>query len=61
MLYVVVEKPTGPHHCDRWFTSVNIFHTRSRGASKTRVILSSRSTVLDAFSLPWVICVVLQL
>src|SRR5258708_34974385 len=36
-------KPCGPHHCAICFGSVHAFHTRSRGASKTRVMTNSRS------------------
>src|SRR3984893_7135670 len=36
-------KPLGPHHCASSFGSVQALNTISRGASNTRVILSSRS------------------
>src|ERR1700719_1569148 len=36
-------KPFGPHQCSRRSGSVSAFHTRSRGASKTRVTTSARS------------------
>src|SRR5258705_7394021 len=35
-------KPLGPHHCFASFTSVHAFQTRSRGASKVRLMTSSR-------------------
>src|SRR6266849_6140898 len=43
---MVFVKPFGPHHCAMCFGSVHAFHTRSRGASKTRVAVISRSVVL---------------
>src|SRR5579859_3985068 len=36
-----LEKLWGPHHWARYFGSVHAFQTSSRGASKTRVRLSS--------------------
>src|SRR4026209_2962112 len=44
---VVVVNPSGPHHCDRWRTSVNASNTSSRGALITREITISRSAVTD--------------
>jgi hypothetical protein len=44
---VVVVNPSGPHHRDRCRTSVNTSNTSSRGASMTREITISRSTVAD--------------
>src|SRR5712692_786442 len=38
-----VVKPRGPHHCLMRSGSVQALKTRLRGASKTRVITSSRS------------------
>src|SRR5947208_1278664 len=35
-------KPFGPHHCARRSASVQAFHTSSRGASKTRLMMNSR-------------------
>src|SRR5882672_2556221 len=43
ILWVVVVKPFGPHHCAMCSGSVHSLHTRSRGASKTRTAAISRS------------------
>src|SRR4026207_2341777 len=37
----VTLKPFGPHHCFKRSASVHAFHTRSRGASKTRLMMNS--------------------
>src|SRR5262245_4396811 len=53
-----VVKPRGPHHCAKRPGSVQALKTRRRGASKTRVMTSSRSSVwvaafvLASMSLP---------
>jgi hypothetical protein len=46
ILWIVFEKPFGPHHCAMWIGSVHTCHTSSRGASKPRVMEISRSAVL---------------
>src|SRR6266571_1485927 len=51
ILWVVVVKPFGPHHCPMCSCSVHTFHTSSRGASKTRVPRISRSPTSAAFLL----------
>src|SRR5882762_426027 len=51
ILWVVVVKPSGPHHSPMCSGSVHTFHTRSRGASKTRVPRISRSPTSAAFLL----------
>src|SRR5256885_11683163 len=43
---VVVEKPSGPHHCARCLGSVHAVHTSSRGASSTRVAMIDRGSCL---------------
>src|SRR5438128_1291895 len=53
---VVVEKPSGPHHCARCSGLVHAVHTSSRGASSTRVAMidrgsCSRSTLFLALTL----------
>src|SRR5580700_2294579 len=45
---MVVVNPCGPHHCTRCFGLVQASNTNSRGASKTRVKISSRSLALAA-------------
>src|SRR5580658_9848554 len=45
---MVVEKPFGPHHCATCLGSVHTAKTSSRGASKTRLKTSSRSSVFVA-------------
>src|SRR3972149_245681 len=40
--------PFGPHHCATCFGSVHALNTSSRGASKTRVMTSSRSVAVMA-------------
>src|SRR5262249_44914614 len=53
-----VVKPRGPHHCAKRPGSVQALKTRRRGASKTRVMTTSRSSgwvaafVLASMSLP---------
>src|SRR6266852_9842886 len=51
ILWVVVVKPFGPHHCPMCSGSVHAFHTSSRGASNTRVPRISRSPTSAAFLL----------
>src|SRR6266576_2716852 len=51
ILWVVVVKPFGPHHCPMCSGSVHTFHTSPRGASKTRVPRISRSPTSAAFLL----------
>src|SRR5438874_330924 len=41
---VVVEKPSGPHHCARCSGSIHAVHTSSRGASSTRVAMIDRGS-----------------
>src|SRR5262245_59007883 len=41
--WVVVVNPAGPHHLWMWRRSVHARHTTSRGASSTRVKITSRS------------------
>src|SRR5262249_27634993 len=41
-------KPFGPHHCTRRPGPVQVLKTRRRGASKTRVMTSSRSVDFGA-------------
>src|SRR5215469_14665348 len=43
ILQKVSSKPRGPNHCARCSLSVHALKTRLRGASKTRVITSTRS------------------
>src|SRR5258708_27788882 len=42
---VVVLKPCGPHHCAKCLGSVHTVHTRSRGASNTRVPMIDRESL----------------
>src|SRR5919206_1221268 len=42
--WMVLRKPRGPHHCAICRGSVHIFQTSSRGASKTRDPMISRSS-----------------
>src|ERR1044071_1013769 len=42
---VVVEKPSGPHHCARCLGSVKAANTSSRGASNTRRPMIARGSV----------------
>src|SRR5258707_14352535 len=49
ILWVVVVKPSGPHHMPMCSGSVHTFHTNSRGASKTRIPRISRSPTRAAF------------
>src|SRR6266850_3703980 len=49
ILWVVVVKPFGPHHSRMCSGSVHSFHTKSRGASKTRIPRISRSPTSAAF------------
>src|SRR5258708_40311705 len=49
ILWVVVVKPSGPHHLPTCSGSVHTFHTSSRGASKTRIPRISRSPTIAAF------------
>jgi hypothetical protein len=51
-LRTCVVKPFGPHQWVRRSSSVNAFQTRSRGASKTRVMTSSRSADSPVLLLP---------
>src|SRR5437763_13467663 len=56
----------GPHHCATCFGSVHALNTRSRGASKMRVMTSSRCcvrgsddiAVVSALEFVWVIPVI---
>src|ERR1700688_4368084 len=48
-------KPFGPHHCASCLASVHALNTSARGASKTRVILISRS----ASALVWAAAVMI--
>src|SRR5438552_18724518 len=41
---VVVEKPSGPHHCARCSGLVQAVHTSLRGASYTRVATMARGS-----------------
>src|SRR6516162_3023943 len=43
-----ISKPAGPNHRASWSGSVQAWNTSSRGASKTRVIVISRSSACTA-------------
>src|SRR4051794_15330499 len=43
---VVVVKPFGPHHCARWFGSVQVENTSARGASNTWVAMIDFGSVV---------------
>src|SRR5262245_33588718 len=49
ILHDAILKPFGPHQCIRCSHSVNAFHTRSRGASKTREITNSFTAAAASF------------
>src|SRR5437764_14943579 len=58
---MVVRKPRGPNHCAMCCGSVHTVHTSSRGASKTRVPVISRSLVSAALATMSFLLLFLQL
>src|SRR5260370_32392257 len=48
-------KPCGPHQCAKWAGSVHILNTSSRGASMTRLRMSSRSAAAVAACAIWIV------
>src|SRR5918997_6997622 len=48
-------KPAGPHHRVTYSGSLQAFHTSSTGASKTRVMTTSKVWVFPLVSLPYTV------